>query len=121
MSKLDKFFLRAHQAGQKVEEPNTAHLWGIFDRNQVWRDKLAERASHKALNIAPDDMEINTRTQSGMGWKELAVIGGALLGGWWMMNGTPGTEPPAAVTPDTEYDVRFFDQHGELIDVPRKE
>jgi hypothetical protein len=39
----------------------------LWQKNQVWRDNLARRAAHKALNIPDEDMQIHSSNQSGIG------------------------------------------------------
>lgn len=100
--------------------------WAAADS---WRDKLYRRASHKALDIA-EDMDFNQqidRSQSGMSWKELAVIAAALLGTAGLglhYFGTDKTETTTTNTTqpagpdDSAYTVKFFDRNGNPIDVP---
>jgi hypothetical protein len=113
-------------------------FWPRWGRNQDWRDKLAKRAAHKSMDIPDDEMQINTdNSRRGIG--ALGAIGiaaaaglpgaiGAGLLGLGMLQGTgdrgqgagAAAAPPAAVAPiaDREYDVRFFDKDGNLIDIP---
>lgn len=94
-------------------------LYGEFQRSQRWRDSLARKLSHKALDIGDDDMQLNVdnRRHAGFGWKEMAVVGALALAGFWLFGqgGQSGT-PPASPS-DSEYDVRFYDAQGKLIDV----
>jgi len=55
-----------------------------YDRTMRWHDKLNRRFTHRALDI-PDDEMNNIGNKSGMGWKELAVIGVILLGTLWFV------------------------------------
>ena len=66
---------------ESKDTPSDVHAATIYPRwtaNAIWRDKLAEKATKKALDIPDDDVNINTR--SGMTWKELAVLGVIALG-----------------------------------------
>ncbi len=91
----------------------------LWEASQRWRQDLFRRATHKALDIPEDDVNINTK--SGMGWKELLVIGVILLTGmggvgWLLKDKTPA--PPANMSvSDTAYDVLFFDAEGNPINV----
>lgn len=92
---------------------------------RAWRSDLAKRVSHKALDIPMDDDmgDTNiTNTKTGMGWRELAVIGSLMcgaIGGGYMLNrpSVPAVVPPVVqpVTPttgvdtDTKYDLRFVE------------
>ncbi|KKM65698.1 hypothetical protein LCGC14_1488680 [marine sediment metagenome] len=92
-------------------------LW-VWLRNQVWRDNLARAAAYKSLGL-PDS---GTNIQTGLDWKGLAVIVAALLGGGWLVKDAlqPSAPPPAPTSPaDSEYEVRFYDSQGQVIDVPR--
>lgn len=100
--------------------------------NSRWRDRLSRKATHKALDIPDDDMQITT----GLSGKAVAAIAAACgLGpvgaivAMGLLNSSdspaePAPEPkqpPAEVAPapaDTEYDVRFYDADGNLIPVP---
>lgn len=113
-----------------ITEPDKETLWGWWREANKWQQSLHRKATHKALDI-PDDMgdiEANKVINSGMGWKELAVLGGLGLGGLYVVNDkgeqVPLTPPPAVVQPaqpipDSEYEVRFFDKDGNQIMVPR--
>lgn len=103
--------------------PDKDYLYGEFQRGQRWRDRLASKLAHKAVDI-PEDEDVNLNVQNGIGWKGLAVIAGALLGGGWLLKDTvaPPQPPAPAVVPapaDSEYEVRFYDASGNVIDVPR--
>jgi len=96
----------------------------LWRRNQAWRDKLYKSVCHQALDTPEiDDMQ-NVGNKSGMTWKELAVIGLVLIAGGWVAKDyinvnqqqTTPTSAPASV--DSEYEVRFFDQDGNPINVP---
>ena len=96
-------------------------LYGRFQDGQDRRQKFALKAAHKALDIAEDDVQITT-TQSGFGWKELAVIGAIGLGVAWMFNQKEPAPvvPPAQTSPaDADYEIRFYDEAGNPIRVDR--
>jgi hypothetical protein len=83
------------------DTPADVHLpwfWTLWRRNQAWRDNLARRATHKALDIPEDDMQISVR--QGMGWKELAVVAlltaGGVAGGMYLAD---RRDAPTAVPP----------------------
>lgn len=103
--------------------PDKDYLYGEFQRGQRWRDRLAAKLAHKAVDIPEDeDVNLNVQNSHGIGWKGLAVIAGALLGGAWLAKDAfkPPTLPPAATSPvDSEYEVRFYDAQGQLIEIPR--
>lgn len=107
--------------------PDKQYLYGRYRDWEGWRNSLAKKLSHKALDIMPDDeMEVNQYHRSGIGWKELAVVAAAGVGGLaaWQHFGSRDDPqaPPAAVAPagpwDSEYEVRFYDKDGTPIDVP---
>ena len=60
--------------------PNKEHLYGDFLKGQRWRTKLARKAAHKSLDIADDDVEINT-DNSRRGMHPLVGLGIAALAG----------------------------------------
>ena len=103
--------------------------WSIFNMNAIWRDKLARRATYKALDIPEDDVNIATSHKSGMGWKELAVIGATGLGaaGIYGVASKPETNPPAAVAPANpgakpiSGTLRIFTDEGQVIGEQRVE
>jgi len=85
-------------------------------------DKLYEEAMRKGLDL-PEEMGFNQnlRQSSGMGWKELAVIGAMLLGGtalWSSAGKAPAPVVPLPGPVDSEYEIRFFDADGNPIHVP---
>lgn len=93
------------------------------------RRKRADRLFHWSLDMPPGEDDVDVRVNKGMGWKELAVIAGSILGGAWMLSGpaaitqlpipsiqSPATQQPGPV--DSEYEVRFYDKDGNPIDVP---
>lgn len=107
---------------------NQRGIWPLWTRQQEWRQKLERKATHKALDIPDDDMNItNTKTGISTGGAigiaaaagipslaAAAILGFALL--------KDKSEPPKAVDPvtvnDTEYEVLFYDKDGNPISVP---
>jgi len=102
--------------------PDKDSLYGEFQRGQRWRDRLAAKLAHKAVDI-PEDEDVNLSVQhNGIGWRGLAVITAGLLGGGWLLKDAirPAVPQPASSSPvDLEYEVRHYDAKGRLIDVPR--
>lgn len=107
----------------------------VWYRNQEWRDELHRRLTHKALDI-PEGEEMNVdNSRHGLG--TLGTMGVAAVAGLpglaaagilgLSMLGQPAAQPPApAPQPlpisqpaDSEYEVRFYNSKGELIEVPR--
>ena len=79
-------------------------LWPRWGRNADWRDNLEKRATHKALDIPEDD--VNISVQKGMGWKELAIVGALAGAAAWAgslihpnQTTTTTNNPPAVVQP----------------------
>lgn len=102
-------------------------LWGWWHDSLQWKDKLQKRAVHKALDIPESEEMQNVGNKIGMGWKELAVIGAILLGGYGSynyFNSETTTQQPQAATSqgagpvDSEYEVRFYDAGGNPVQVP---
>jgi hypothetical protein len=97
-------------------------LWGEYiqsERNSQWRERVAEKMTLKGLDLALDPPDINVapdnsqdhRTVNGIGWKEMAVLGGLGLGGLLGVGALlkpqqPPVQPPAVVSPvvDTDTD-----------------
>lgn len=113
------------------------HPYGRWAENEAWKQRLQRRGCHKALDIAEEmdfKQDIDNSRQTGMGWKELAVIGAMLLGAGGMSllgikmfsddNNVPQqtqqTTPNQEYLPpvDSDYMVRFWDKDGNPIDVP---
>lgn len=109
-------------------------LWGDFRdaerQNREWREKLANKAAHKALDIPLDGpglgVHVTKNESTGLGWKELVAFGGiglaGLLGYGALQKPAAQQVPPAIVqplpppphTPDfkdtdtnTKYDLRW--------------
>ena len=96
-------------------------LYRDYNQGKTWQQRLHREAVHKALDIAPeDDVHISQKT-SGLGWRELAIIVAGMVSGiaasGWLLSKAPPL--PHSVAPaDSEYDVRFYDKDGRLIEVP---
>jgi hypothetical protein len=96
-----------------------------FFKQIAWQQKLDKKLAYKALDIPMDD-DMQISTTNGIGWKELAVVAGALLGGGWLYCNSQAPAPiapPAVVAPQVEtinqdYELRFFDADGNLIELP---
>jgi hypothetical protein len=105
-----------------MEEPCKEYLYGRYQRGEDWWNRLHKKAAHKALDIPMDeDLHVNN-SRNGWGWRELLVLGGLALAGWMLYQQQtstpqPGTPPPQAPA-DSEYEVRFYDAAGNLIDIP---
>ena len=92
-----------------------------WDKNQTWRDKLARRSAHKALDISDEDMEIHSKTGIGagglIGVALAAGLPAALLAGWMIWKdhaaSTPGPQP-AATQPKQD---GVINRTGKPIDV----
>lgn len=97
------------------EPPETLKdkLYGDYRRGQNWRQRLYKQVCHKAVDIPDDDVNISTQSATGITWRELLAVGALALGGWWVF--LHGAQTPAR---DSEYQVRFYDKNGELIEVP---
>ena len=96
-------------------------LYGKFQEAEDWRNSLHKKLAHKSLDIPIDDeMNIN-QTKSGMTWKELAIIAAAGLGGGYIYTNQQELPPVSVEVPDSEYEIRFYDSSGNLIDIPKLE
>lgn len=93
------------------------------------RQKRADRLFHWSLDMPPgeDDVDVRVNKTSGLGWKELVVIAAASLGGFYLLtrDDSDPAPPPAPVVQqqtggpvDSDYEVRFYDKDGNLIEVP---
>lgn len=105
-------------------------IWRRWGRHQDWAQKVEEQAVRKALDIPDNDLNIDaSKTQTGAGTGALAAA--ALAGGFpatilavalgigAMRGPSTTTSPMQSAVPDSEYEVRFYDKDGKLIDVPR--
>lgn len=114
------------------ELPDKQYLYGEWfkgeQRRREWQDQVNKRHTLKSLDMAMDEMgDVNTTVNKGMGVKELGIIGAIILGALAFMRPdllpTTGNNQPqqqAAGPTDSEYDVRFYNRNGELIDVPQR-
>ena len=97
-------------------------LYRDYNQSRRWQQQLHKQAVHKALDIAPDDDVRITQKTTGLGWRELAIIiAGLVATGWFIQRSAPPapTLPSRVESPvDSEYDVRFYDKDGNLIEVP---
>ena len=89
-----------------------------YVQSSQWRQRLFKKATHKALDIPEDDVNINV--QKGITWKEIATAGALLLAsaiaaGQYFQPSTPGVD---STTGTQEFEVRFFDAEGNEINVP---
>jgi hypothetical protein len=96
-------------------------LYRDYNQGRSWKQRLHRQAVHKALDIAPEDDVQITQKSSGLGWRELAIIIAGMVAGT-VVTGQLISKPAAAIQPvspvDSEYDVRFYDKDGQLIEVP---
>ena len=117
--------LEGHYTEQDKDYPH--RRWA---EQEDWKNQIHRRGVHKALDIA-DEMEfqqqIDNSKRSGMGWKEMAVLAAALLGGGGMLAYFNQDETPAPQQTqqspfegpyDSEYEVIFYDSDGNVIKVP---
>lgn len=115
-------------SGNSSSEIDKEALYGEYLKGQRWRERLQRRVTHKALDEADDDMDFRQNIRRGMGWPELLVVGLILVSG---IVGTLAVfrarepirapvAPPASQqdVPDSEYEIRFYDAEGNLIEVP---
>ncbi len=98
-------------------------LWGWWHSSIEWQDALHKKAAHKALDIPEAEPVINSTNTTGVGWKELAVMGALIAGlvGVTQLNNTatPPTPVTQAAPPDAGYDIVFYDADGNQIQVDR--
>jgi hypothetical protein len=103
-------------------------LYRDYNQGKSWKQRLHREAVHKALDIAPEDDVHISHKNSGLGWRELAIIvagmvAGTAATGWFFSRQTVPAQNPVAPAQhtapvDSEYDVRFYDKDGQPIDVP---
>ena len=101
-------------------------IWGWWHDSLKWKDKLEKQALHKALDIPEENDMQNVGNRYGMGWKEMAVVGLMVLGGYGLATYVPdllskeSTETTTTTTNvvDAQFTVKFFDKDGNPIDVP---
>lgn len=81
------------QPANSPDSPDKTSLYGVFQQWSDWTQGLAKRASYKALDMAPDDMNIHGGNQfhyhqppvampvhGGLGTLAKLAIGAGLLG-----------------------------------------
>lgn len=118
------------------DEPDKNDLYGQYRKHENWKHALHRRAVHKALDMMPEDdvnIDASRQSTSGLGWKELAVIGALGLGGTGLYLNSQQTtsetktetvqQPaPQPVQPlpdgEQEFEIRFYNADGELVRVP---
>lgn len=96
-------------------------LYGKYQATADWRDKLHRKLAHKSLDIAEDEDVYVNNSKTGLGWKELLVLGLMTLAGLYFFQklGPQSPLPSTNISPsDSEYEVRFFDKDGNPIIVP---
>ena len=115
-----------------MNNPDQPAIYDHFQRAEddkrnrmLRRDKLSIRLIHKAVDMADVDDMGDTNIRTGMGWKELAVVGSLMAGtlcGSYLLNRPiapaplipvipvvqPATPPPN-VDADTKYDLKFVE------------
>ena len=122
------------RGGATLQQQGETDVWmqdpwlNSIEKNQkIYRD-----AVKKTYGLPADDMQFSNSSTSGMGWKELSVIGlialALIFGSQWMNRSpvnvqqqtqTPAAAPTQTKAPtDSEYMVRFYDKDGNPIDVP---
>ncbi len=96
--------------------PDKGYLYGVFERwnaNRLdWQGKLERRAAHKALDIPLEDEVFVQANKSGLGWKELLVVGLIGLAAAYVFTKPAthvDTKPATHVDndTDTQYRLRF--------------
>ena len=117
-------------------------LYGTFMESRERRERLADMATRKALDLPlDDDVNItNTTTHNGLPWAQLALlVGGTLAGGTGLGLALPALlgslergAPPPEIRPANpspqfsqtaepqEYRVTFWAEDGKPIDVQRE-
>jgi hypothetical protein len=111
-------------------EVNKKALYGRYQKSEDDRALFAKKVAYKAADMALDD-EVNiTSTKTGIGTAGAIGIGAAaglpgIITALALIFG--GKDAPAPQAPvqqagpiDSEYEIRFFNDKGELIDVPRR-
>lgn len=96
-------------------------VYDNFNEGMKWRQRLAEKATYKALDIPESEgigVTVNRNITRGMGWRELGVIGAIVLGGAMLLKTEAEVSPAIPSTPvDSEYEVRFYDQDGNRLPI----
>lgn len=107
-------------------EVDKEQQYGEFMKQERWKDRLSRKLAHKAVDIADDDPMNNVGNKSGMGWKELAVVGAIVVGSIFAIRASapdatvPVVPVPAASVADTEYEVRFYDVDGNRLAIEHR-
>ena len=109
--------------GNKSAAPTAdSPWWKVWQKNQTWRDSLARRAAHKALDISDEDMTIDS-SRRGLG--ALGTIGVALAAGlgpalmaFFLMRQSP-VAAPVDSGQEKDFIIKFYDDQGREISVPR--
>lgn len=112
-----------------MAEIDKEQLYGENTRHSRWRDRLACKASHKALDIPEDEVIQANRIDRRRGFGPLAVAGVAGVAGVPAILlalvtllrqpsapefTRPTSEPkPPAVAPDTAYDAVYEEQQAD--------
>ena len=96
-------------------------LYRDFNQGRSWQQRLHRQAIHKALDIAPEEDVHITHKNNGLGWRELAIVILGMVAGTaasGLFRSQPTTPSRPSAPSDREYDVRFYDKDGRLIEVP---
>lgn len=97
------------QDSSPIDLPDKEYLYGEFFKPLRWKHRLEEKLAHKSLDIPMDDGMDNVGNKHGLGWKELAVIGGVGLVGYSLATRQPDpptvpVQPPAVTAPHEDRD-----------------
>jgi len=101
-------------------------LFGKFQEQRDWQDKLFKKGCHKALDIKDDDMNLIQQSH-GISGKHLLGIGALVLAGLLGWRGLGRTalpiDPPVPAPPPAsqEYDVTFWVDDEEIVVTEPKE
>lgn len=100
--------------------------YGKFQEGEDRKAKFREKVAYKAVDMAMEDDDlqvINTRTGISTGGAVgMAGILGASLLGYGILSRDQPSPPatPAASGPvDSDYEITFYDDKGQIIEVPR--
>lgn len=110
----DSHRVQMKQLGEKPEE---------LDKGD---DEMGISVAGDTYNITQPEPKVEPKQGFGVGTLAgaaggagLLLIAGLLLGNYLQRQTSPS--PPNTISPaDTEYDVRFYDKDGKLIDIPRR-
>ena len=103
-------------------------LYGEWLGKLRWQDALEKKLAHKSLNI-PEEMAVNADNRQytqGMTWKDILALGLLVLGVYWLYRNTgidesitqSTTTEVRETTQNKDYEIRFYDRDGNLINVP---